>query len=466
MNPSLGWAVFSTAGFYISFRYAVHLQTLPNASTLLPVTLSFIFLILLTVYSFRQPLERWIYLIAALVPLEFSAPLGHLPRLSPVDFICAISLICALSRLNPRTWIHLGIEIFGRKGFEFWTIFFIFASIDIFLTNGSFRPLLRWIEFLYAYALTRMALRETPGISSRLSGVFMWSCSAVSLLAISQFIISGFDYSKTYATFKQHNGFSAFLLLCLPALWVYSLQVNALSRILLRGLASMSLLAFLISFSRGAWLGLVGGILTVFFLLRDQGKRLLHHPRAIFLLVVGFFILAALVPLCIAFQKPTDASTYGSAPRLLSPSQRPLYWQVALSLTQSHPWLGIGPGNYEKHLPAHLFGESSVLYQRDLMFKHRNDFWQHLHSIYLQLLVEYGVIGFLLWALALSTLITPTILSLKEIPLQPMTPYFLMSIIGFSIHNSVDILFVSSLDLLFAFLLACTRPSLPKPPSI
>ena len=101
----------------------------------------------------------------------------------------------------------------------------------------------------------------------------------------------------------------------------------------------------------------------------------------------------------------------------------------------------------------YLEGGAARLYDYELREKHRLDFWQHLHSIYLQILVEYGLPGLFLWGLALSVLAAPALsrLSASAPPLDRIVP---LALIAFFVHNTVDILFVNSIDLLMAFIMA------------
>lgn len=457
MNPSTRWAVLATAGFYGCFRYNAYLYTQGAVLSPLYAGLSLFFLLLLLVSSYRQPLERWVYLLTLLIPFEASAPLGPLTSLSPIDYLCVVSLICVLAQKPLRSWGQELLMVFGKEALIFWGLFFGFAVINIALSNGSVRPLLRWTEFLYAFGLARFVSKENSHLSLRLSLVLSGLAAVLSMMALNQFITSRGDYMQTFATFKQHNGFSAFLSLCLPALWGYSTQVSSHLRFTFRLLFLIGLIAFLFSFSRGAWIGLTLGSLTVLLLRQEKLQSWTQRPRIVFMFLCGFMILATFTPLCIAHVKQKNAASFDSSHRLLNPSQRPLYWQTALSFVKQHPWRGVGPGNYEKNLPQHLSGEAKLLYTQDIQFKHRNDFWQHLHSIYLQIVVEYGVLGFILWSCALAALLTPAFVTLKNFTEFSLSNYFVISLMAFLIHNSVDVLFVSSLDLLFAFLIIASQ---------
>jgi O-antigen ligase len=129
------------------------------------------------------------------------------------------------------------------------------------------------------------------------------------------------------------------------------------------------------------------------------------------------------------------------------------YWKAAADIFRAHPWIGLGPKNYDRRIVDYLTLPARYVYAIDIWSKHRVDFWQHLHNIYLQMLVEYGAIGLILWALAFSILCLP----LFQPSLGPFNMFqiaFQISGIAFLIHNGVDILFVNSFDLVVAIMLA------------
>jgi O-antigen ligase len=91
-------------------------------------------------------------------------------------------------------------------------------------------------------------------------------------------------------------------------------------------------------------------------------------------------------------------------------------------------------------------------------------FWQHLHNKYLQIIVEYGLIGFLLWVAALGLMVWPLLLRPTRSD-HYFIAAFQISGLAFLIHNTVDILFVNSFDILFAFFVAFVFQSSRQPPS-
>ena len=143
-----------------------------------------------------------------------------------------------------------------------------------------------------------------------------------------------------------------------------------------RWLGGMILLLYLAALggthTRASWLGLGAGVLA--WGLAHRCPKELRRK-----LVVACLLLSALVPLVLSVLNRW-------------PVDRCFAWRSALELSWAHPWLGIGYGGYPQAALT-LWGDPHP--QHPLL---------HLdaHSIFLQVLVERGGIGFVLFALLLG----------------------------------------------------------------
>ena len=205
-------------------------------------------------------------------------------------------------------------------------------------------------------------------------------------------------------------------------------------------------LAFVAAFSRGAWVGLFSGFLIVAggpwnnsFKINIRVKE-----EGLFIVFIGILMI------CVFKVGPLRNKVWDS-------NGRAEYWKVAGRMISRHPFLGTGPGNYKEEFPEYLTPEQLPNYLHPA-----HPFWTNLHSIYIQILVEYGIIGFLLWIAALAYLLKPSFQSSVQEPVSPANawqPYLLIGIAAFLIHNLVDILFVSSLDLLVVSFAVLGQPA-------
>ncbi len=402
---------------------------------------------MLTIGISRTLPAGFFYLLIIAVPLEFSAPLGRLPliSLSPIDIFCLCALVAMVSSPKRR----LLFFSLTRTERVFWGLFLVWESLDALWQHGNQKPMLRWGEFLFVY-MAASAINDSLRAKLRLNTAQLAACLGViaSILGVFQYIVSRGDYMAATGTFGQHNSLGVFLSLTLGAavgLWLDGAHQHP------RVWAIASLLIWiglLTTFSRGAWIGV--GTAIFFGLARrwQDISRWIPGHRALFA-TLSILTIAILSMLFIR-----------SPRRLTTLSQRQRYWAAAKNVIFHHPLVGLGPGNYEKEIRSYLDGDNLQHYDFEMRVKGHIDFWQHLHNLYLQLAVDSGLIGLLLWLTAIGLGLWH---SLPGTPGRPESNLILclwMSAIAFLVHNAFDIATVNSFDLLFAIWLAFSRRNL------
>jgi O-antigen ligase len=194
------------------------------------------------------------------------------------------------------------------------------------------------------------------------------------------------------AFFGDPNTFAAFLSASIPfALFgVTGLRTRRGRRIALAA-AFLLVLGLWLSFSRGGWLGAVGGF-AIAALLVD------HRPIRIAALVVAVSLVVALVMprnlLCPSCAEGPDlvGSTFGRFGAVgQGEDLRVLFIQNGLPILRDHPALGVGPGRFGG-AAADIYGTPVyAAYGTDKLFinptqRTVDDFWLHLA-------VEAGVLG-------------------------------------------------------------------------
>lgn len=183
--------------------------------------------------------------------------------------------------------------------------------------------------------------------------------------------------TRVYSVFGNPNVLANFLVLLIPfsfALFLGTKKIAA--KISCFALAAMLCLTLLLTFSRGGWLGLLVGLLA-FALLKDR--------RMLILILIGLLAGAALLP-DVFLQR---FSTIGS-PQDTSNAYRFRVWQESIGIIEDFPLSGVGLGH-------EAFMRIYPMYMLD---REKSPF--HTHNSYLQILVETGIIGLLvfLWLLA------------------------------------------------------------------
>lgn len=181
-----------------------------------------------------------------------------------------------------------------------------------------------------------------------------------------------FDISmRVYATFENPNILGAYFLFVIPfALAAFFAVKEPLLRLAsLFALAIMALVLAL-TFSRGAYLGIVVAF-AVFFVLLDRRMIFL----GIIALVAAYFILPeAMLDRFFSIGNMEDTST----------AYRVSIWLGTLDIVRDHLFLGIGPGldTWERIYP---------------LYAHAAAVAHHSHMLFLQVLTELGLVGFVLF---------------------------------------------------------------------
>jgi O-antigen ligase len=154
----------------------------------------------------------------------------------------------------------------------------------------------------------------------------------------------------------------------------------------------INLAAFVATFTRGAWLGFIGGVLSLLPMSR----------RGRWLLLGGLLLLAAaalLAPyeLKHRVREMADPSEAGVTERLYM-------WRSGVAMWRERPWLGVGPGGVKREYPRYAIPEAA---------KKRTG---HVHNTPLQILVERGALGLAAWLWLLGAFYARAIGILRRLP--------------------------------------------------
>ncbi len=208
--------------------------------------------------------------------------------------------------------------------------------------------------------------------------------------------------------FGDPNAFAAFLSAAIPfALFgATGLRTTRGRRIALAA-AFVLVLALWLSFSRGGWLGAIGGF-AIAALVID------HRPMRIGAVVVTVALAMALVMprnlLCPSCESSPDllGSTFGRIGKVgAGEDLRVLFVLNGLPIVRDHPLLGVGPGRYGG-AAADLYGTPVYArYGTDELFENPtqhtvDDFWLHL-------LVESGLLGLTTYLAMVGAALAPIV---------------------------------------------------------
>jgi len=189
-------------------------------------------------------------------------------------------------------------------------------------------------------------------------------------------------------TFINPNHFASFLGMLLP-LCLASILTGRISlpmRILLGYSAFMLLGGVAVSMSRGAWISTTLMLLTLVVLLwlRKQFRIKGIILICVVLAVIGLFF----VKYDFAQNRISDMNTPGTKEHVGSRTQ---LWSAAVDVWKEEKLFGVGPAHFDHRFPAH---RPTTLQSRPV----------RVHNDYLNLLVDWGLIGLLLAGMWLGTL--------------------------------------------------------------
>jgi len=217
----------------------------------------------------------------------------------------------------------------------------------------------------------------------------------------------------------------------------------------------VSLVGLLATYTRGAWMGFVAGVLALIPITR-KGR---------WLLLAGLIVLA-LAALAGPAHLRQRFLTMGN-PDDPTVKERVYMWRSGLTMWRQHPVLGLGPGGVKREYERHALPEAG---------KKRTG---HVHNTPLQILVERGVLGLAAWLWIWAAFIAKGIGVLRRLPEdapreRALVVGSLAAIVGFLVAGLSEYNFGDSEVVMVAWALMALpwvadakgprKPSPPTPP--
>lgn len=291
--------------------------------------------------------------------------------------------------------------------FRWTTALLAFVLAVHFLSNGSRRRLTGFVAVIAVAG----ALEALVGTILGLIGFGPQS-----------FAVAG-SVTRAYGSFGRPNSFAGYLEMSVfPALWLgvfavgktwtlfrtYQrarprgfassaverriLATSAVVTTILVGSAGMMTLGIVLSFSRGAWLGLAAG-LAVSGLLALRRRLVLMVALIPILALLAMFALATVAPSTFTDRltsiadevRPFDAGAIPITPENFAVVERMAHWQAGWSMFEDHVVTGVGAGNYNERYEDH-FVRSEFRFSQG-----------HAHNFYIHTLAETGIVGLVLY---------------------------------------------------------------------
>ncbi len=402
----------------LSVHRSTHAQLLPwllaallfgfiVATQPLPLVIAFSGLIGFFLLSAITPLATLMFVIIlaplrTLIATESNLQLPiDIGQLLLVSFILAWFLHhIAFKRSLPRIiWSPVYVPLF---------IFLTLIGVSIFPAQSMgvwINEWLKWLQMLIMVAVTLTLVRNREwqwlvfglalaGLTNALIGLyeFMGGSGALHLLINGRFF-------RAFGTFGQPNPFGGFMGILAPIMlmvmigytvcWWKSRQWSAFGLAAVYSLVSAVLLiGIVISWSRGAWLAFGAALAVMLFALP---RRSSYGVALAAILIGGFGALwfSGALPTSVMARISSSTADYFAFDDMrgvdITPANYPVverlaHWQAALNMNRSHPWTGIGFGNYAK-----VYDQYRLINWHEPL--------GHAHNYYLNLLAEGGFIG-------------------------------------------------------------------------
>lgn len=339
----------------------------------------------------REQLDQWCRLgIAGLVlailvfsPLAFGAVRSS--EFVVVQWLVVVALVLWWARfwLNPEHrlfWPPMNWGILAFLGYAVGR--YATAEVEYVARQELLQVLVYgFFYFVVLHNLYRQRYNQVISLTVVFLGL------ALAMVAFHQFLTSadhiwGASKPLMYrkrgsATFINPNHLGGYLEMVLPLALTYTLtsRLKPLGKVLV-GYAALGIFVGLVTtVSRGAWLACgVSLVLLVAWMLGQRGFRLQAVLIAAVLVIMGTLFLSK--------ARFSPSRTDALAAATSAEDVRWQIWKPAWKMWQERPWLGWGPG----HFDVHYFKYRPAVF--DLQFRPIR-----VHNDYLNVLVDWGVVG-------------------------------------------------------------------------
>jgi O-antigen ligase len=309
-----------------------------------------------------------------------------------------------------------------------------FAGIILYNISISFKPagsipvIIVYIIFIMLYFVLTALIKDKQQLSS-ICAVLVFAGFAISLYGIYQYFWgTPTNYAwvdkkmfsnvsvRVYSVFNNPNVLGQYLVLIVPiTVGLFFIRKDKLEKVVYAGMSLAMIICLLLTLSRGAWLGMMVA-LAIFVFLKD--KRLIVLG-AIMLLILPFVL------------PPSVISRFASIGNLKESSSayRYVVWLGSIEVIKDFWIAGIGIGTkaFEFIYPGYaMVGAKYAL---------------HSHNFYLQILIETGVLGFVVFLIMLLTFyktIFSTIRKSEDNTLSTLSISFILGMSGYLFYGIFD----------------------------
>ena len=379
------------------FITLIMVRTGPSLLLVIPPALLIILLAFLDI-------DRFLIITVLLVPvsiqLRFIIPDIPADIFIPTELMLAWILILVIFKILSKREINKDILthpvtiiscfILG------WNLITSFTST---LPLVSFKSFITRLWFFAGFYLLAAEIFKKPEKIKKYFYAYIAGMVPVIIYFLLRMLEAGFFNEKAAHSairpfFNDHTSFGAALAFCIPVI-IYLLTGRNTSKtfkVVLFFLLFIFSVAFIVSYSRAAWLSLfIAGLIVLFLLLRISWKVII--PATVLIIVLIFVSWSSLI---MKLNENTQESSGNIKKHLLSITnirsdasnmERVNRWKAALRMSREKPFLGWGPATYQfKYAPYQMASEKTII---------STNYGEggNAHSEYLGSLVDSGIPG-------------------------------------------------------------------------
>lgn len=258
------------------------------------------------------------------------------------------------------------------------------ASLSFFLSFALF-------PIVYAAIRTKADVRHVFAafvIGSTLAALYGYvSQPNAADLASSPTAAAGLN--RLAGTFEDPNEFATLLVtgIALSAAFIFNDRVGAGPRVLAAGAATMLIFGVLLTLSRGGLVSLAAVVVVA--------GLVLHRHRAK-TIMAGVTVIAAVLLFFAANPEAAERVTNSDGG-----SGRTDIWKIGWRMVEDKPVVGVGAGNFQVSSIHYLIQPGGIRFDEYVV-----DVPAVSHNMYLQVLAELGIVGFVLFMAILLTCIS------------------------------------------------------------
>lgn len=379
-----------------------------NDNTVIPIILALLFGLLTPLISpllllFGASLIVVLFLVFHKPEVGVLATVALLPFL-PTMLICGEIFIVwvayLLKLLRGKRTFKLGVlDLFVLM----FSVYFFLGGVFSVSPSDSLPPACVFLTFISFYFVVINLVRTTDFVKKILfsSSVSLFICS---IYGIYQNFFAAPDTTWTdedmfseietrvVSTFENPNVFGEYLILLLPIVITFLVvSKQPYKRAFSFACLAASVMALVYTWSRGAWLGAIASMFIFLVII---------NRRAIAFYLTGIFA----VPFAIPFLPSSIIERFTSIGNMTdsSTSYRVFIWEASVGMIKDYFFSGIGVGSVAFQTVYSEYALAGI------------ETAPHSHNLYLQILVELGVFGFLIFLISIFMLFSKAFTFLKK----------------------------------------------------